>query len=136
MGSKKVEAKKLGNTGNEAALAILIDKGLACSRRKTKAKNELEKIKAEIRSKLRKKDGKWVTPNGALLCISKRAQFEEIDPVAALDFLKSKRRGPRFFECIKVMFEQFKQYADDTDIQRLRKKADSTLQFSFKQEPK
>lgn len=132
MGKQK-EITKLGQSKFDAELADLIDKGFAADKRKKRAENELKKLKAAIKQKVKNKEGRWQTPAGSYLVVSAREQFEEIDPVEAFTFLKSKRRGPSFFHCIKVLADEFKQYADRNELNRLRPYKGDTLTFSFKQ---
>ena len=136
MGTKKTEVTELGHGVRDQELAALIDKGVLLKKREARTKKELGNVKEAIQKRVKNKEGKWLTPKGGYLCITEREQFGEIDPAEAFTFLKSKRRGPDFFGCIKVMFEKFKAHADEADLERLRPKAASTLQFSFKQEGK
>ena len=109
--------------------AILLNKGCKYDRKIKELQEKLKEIKIELEIE---EPGTYTNDIGDVLIVTRRDRFEDIPPSRLLKYLKSKRRGTKFINCIKVHFTKAKRYIDEADIPKLRKKKGETISFSWK----
>lgn len=76
--------------------------------------------------------GSYVNSKGDVVSICDTKKYSDVNSEKVLTWMKSKRLGSKFIECVKIQITPLRKFMEDVDINRFRKLLKTSKRYTFK----